>query len=401
MSNADSAHDLILRVDYCFTPRETIHNASILCRSGLIQAVGGYSALRVLEDIPSVDLTDCWAVPGLIDTHIHGSNGFGAMEPDSDEGLAAISTYLATHGVGSFVLTVLSAPQQEMLTIVDTLAAACERRQPGASLVGLHLEGPYLNPAKAGAQSESSVRPVDLGEAAELVRAAQGRLRTMTFAPELPGSDGLIELLGESGVTPSMGHSLADEERTRRAVAAGARRCTHVFNGMPSLDQRHGTLTAVALTDDHLTIELIVDGRHVHPRMIDLACRSKPKSQVVAVSDAVQGTGLPDGTYRYGGQDVIIEEGTSRRASDGKLAGAVLSLDEALRNVRDFTSLSDTDAVACVTQNAAQSVGLDDRGVIQPGKRADLTILDADWRVVMTMVDGRIVFDRRQTAATE
>lgn len=387
--------DFILRVKACLTPWETVHNASILCGAGRIQALGGYSALRVLEDTPCIDMSDCRAVPGLVDTHIHGSGGFAAMDVEESSNLAAMSSVLARHGVTSFVLTVLSAERAKMVRVIEALAAAHEQELTGAVPAGIHLEGPYLNSGKAGAQAAPTIRGIDVGEAEALIEAGGGHVKTMTFAPELDQSERLIERLLAHGVVPSMGHSLADEAQARRAIAAGASRCTHLFNGMPPLDQRESGLTVVALTEDKLTIELIVDGKHVHPRMVDLACRAKPRSGVVGISDAVQGAGLADGRYRYGGQEVEVRDGTSRRVSDGTLAGAALTLDEGLRNLARFTSLSDAESLACFTANAATSVGYDDRGVIKPGKRADIAVVDDEWRVKMTIVNGRVAFDGR------
>jgi N-acetylglucosamine-6-phosphate deacetylase len=264
----------------------------------------------------------------------------------------------------------------------------------GAVPVGIHIEGPYLNPVKRGAQSERAIRPVDLDEARRLLAAGDGLVRIMTFAPELDRSADLIRLLRESAVVPSMGHSSADEETVLAAIGLGASRCTHFYNGMPQLDSRNVRLTAVALTDDSVTIEIITDGVHVHRRMVDLAIRSKPLSRIVAVSDAVQGAGLPDGLYHLGGDEVRIADGHSTRVSDGTIAGSCITLDRAMRNLADFSSLSESEAVACCTVNAARSIGLYDRGEIVPGKRADIVVLNAEREVEMTIVGGRIVYTR-------
>lgn len=394
-SSANGQEDFILRANSCLTPLETIHNASILCRGGFIQAMGGYSALRVLEDIPCIDMADCHAIPGLIDTHIHGSGGFAAMDADVDCDLSGISQVLAMHGVTSFVMTLVAAPIDKMISVAAALASACDSELTGAVPIGVHFEGPYLSLERAGAQSARAIHDIDMAEARDLVQAASGKGRTMTFAPELDKSGQLIELLLENGIVPSMGHSMASEKHVLWAMAAGATRCTHLFNGMPPLDQRQTGLTSVALTDDRLVIELIADGVHVHPRMIDLACRCKPRSGVVGISDATQGAGLKDGMYHLGEDKVEIREGVCRRISDGKLAGSCLTLDQALRNLTEFGSLPKSDVLACFTRNPAESLQLTDRGIIQPGKRADIVLVDDDWQIQMTIVNGRVVYDRR------
>ncbi|MBT3376375.1 MAG: N-acetylglucosamine-6-phosphate deacetylase [Lentisphaerae bacterium] len=392
---ANGQEDFILRVNSCLTPMETIHNASILCRGGCIQAMGGYSALRVLEDIPCIDMSDCQAIPGLIDTHLHGSGGFAAMNADVDCDLNGISQVLAMHGVTSFVMTLVAAPIDKMVRVAGALASACESGLNGATPLGVHFEGPYLSLEKAGAQSARAIHAIDMVEARDLMQAVNGKGRTMTFAPELENSGKLIEMLLENGIVPSMGHSMASEKHVLWAMAAGATRCTHLFNGMPPLDQRQSSLTSVALTDDRLTIELIADGVHVHPRMIDLACRCKPRRGVVGISDATQGAGLKDGVYHLGEDEVEINEGVCRRISDGKLAGSCLTLDQALRNLAEFGSLPKSDVLACFTMNPAESLQLTDRGIIQPGKRADIVVVDDDWQIQMTIVNGRVVYDRR------
>ena len=377
------------------TPHELVHNASILFRQGRIVAVGGYSALRELDDIDSVHLPDCFAVPGFVDTHIHGTGGFDAMDADHDERIDQMEQVLVSHGVTSFVPTLLSNTPDKMLELTVALARLCERPSPGAVPAGIHLEGPFLNREKRGAQPASYIHTVDLQLASELIDAGRGWIRTMTLAPELPGSTELIELLIENDVIPSLGHSMATGDQALAAVHAGASRTTHLFNGMPPLNQRKTGLTTVGLTQDSVTIELIVDGIHVHPNMVELACRTKPRARVVGISDATQGAGLAEGIYHLGQDEIRISDGASRRVSDGRLAGSCLTLDTALRNVREYTCLNDADALACYTCNAADSIGLKDRGRLQPGHRADIVVLDGNWDVQLTIVDGKVVYDRR------
>ncbi len=386
--------DFILRVKYFLTPTEEVHNGCILCRDGIIQATGGYSALRVLDDIPCINFPNCHALPGLIDTHLHGSGGFAAMDADDPSAdIAKVSKALVKHGVTAFVPTVLSASLEKMKSVVSALADFHERQDySGAIPVGIHLEGPFLNTERCGAQSAQAIRPVNLKEAEILLQSGRGHICTMTLAPELDGSVELIRMLVSEKVVASMGHSMADEEHVLRAIDAGASRCTHLFNGMPPLSQRETGLTSVALTNDSLTIELIVDGVHVHPRMIDLACRAKPKANIVGISDATQGAALGDGFYHLGNDQVQVRDGVCRRVADGKLAGSCLTLDSALRNLKRFASLPEADTVTCFTRNAAESLGLNDRGQLQPGKRADITVMDDAGKVEMTIVGGHIAF---------
>jgi N-acetylglucosamine-6-phosphate deacetylase len=383
----------ILRVDSCLTPTEVISDACILCTDGIISAVGGASAFHELQDLPWIRRPGCIAIPGLVDTHIHGTGGYDVMSGGPD--ISSMSATLASHGVTAFIPTVLSADLPQMLERLEKMAAMCHGEPHGAVPVGIHLEGPYINVQKRGSQAAEFIRPVDEGEARELLEAGRGQVRIMTFAPELERAESLMQLLLSHQVVPSMGHSLADEEAARRAIDIGATRCTHFYNGMPQLTQREVSLPAVVLTDDRVTIELIVDGVHVHPRMIDLACRAKPRNRVVGISDAATGAGLVDGICHFGNDMVQVAEGSCRRVSDGRLAGSCLTLDKAMRNLRQFSpSMSDQEVISCFTLNAARSIGLRDRGQIQPGRRADITVVDQDWNIQMTFAGGRLVYDR-------
>jgi N-acetylglucosamine-6-phosphate deacetylase len=371
----------------------------VLYRDGLIEAVGSFDSLRELAgEVDVLDMRGCQAIPGLVDTHLHGSGGVAAMDADKLDSLAPISQLLARHGVTSFVFTILSADREKMLRVADALSTLSKSDLPGAVPLGLHYEGPYLRVEKRGAQRERYIRPIDLGEARELLDAGHGKVRMVTLAPELENSERLIEMLCERGVVASMGHSLADENDVIRAVDCGATRVTHLYNGTTQLDQRSSGLTSVALVDDRLTIELIADGFHVHPVMLEIACRTKPLDRIVGVSDATQGAGLKDGIYRLGDDRVEISRGWCRRFMDGRLAGSCLTLDRAMRNLPKFASLTPEQVLTCFTRNPAESLGFNDRGILMPGKRADIAVVDPQWNVRMTIVGGRIVYDARKEA---
>jgi len=382
---------VLLLADRCLTPDQEIHDAAVLCRAGNIQAVGSASAFRDVTDVPVVRLSGCCLVPGLVDTHLHGSGPVSVMNMAGPDNLREMARTLARHGVTTFLPTLITAPRDQLIQAVARLAAACREFDDGAEPAGLHLEGPYISHSMRGTQPEC-VRDVDLGEVKELLAAGLGRVRIMTFAPERKGAEDLVQTLIERNVVPSMGHTEADAATAVRLVEAGATRCTHLFNGMPPLHHRSESITTVALTDDRLCVELNPDGVHVHSRMIRLVMRAKSHRQVVAISDSVQGAGLGDGVYHLGTDEIRIRNGASRRISDGRLAGSCITLDQALRNLMHIAGLPPTEATACCTRNAAESVGLNDRGEIRPGKRADITVLDRDGRVYATIVRGRFVY---------
>ena len=213
----------------------------------------------------------------------------------------------------------------------------------------------------------------------------------MTFAPELTGADKLIELLLSRNVIASMGHSLAGEKETLRAIDAGANHCTHLFNGMNPLHQRQVGLPGIVLTDDRVTVELIIDGRHVHSRMVDLACRCKTLRQIIGISDGTMASGMPDGAYHIGPSEIVVKDGFSQ-TSAGKLAGTTTMLDAGWHSLMSCGHLSETKAAQAVTRNPAEHFSLFDRGQLLPGLRADLAVFERSTnRPLMTVRRGEII----------
>lgn len=378
---------------YCLTPQKRIDQSAVLCEDNHILAIGGASAFNMDAELEVYDLPNAYIMPGFIDTHIHGAAGFDASRANCDKAtIEDMSRLLASRGITGFVPTVVSLDPERMLQRIAGLADEISRPMPGAESVGIHLEGPFINPKKRGAQDSDSIRKVDMGFARELIAAGKGLIRRVTFAPELPGADELVELLCAANIQPSMGHSVANEAETLRAVDAGARFCTHLFNGMPPLEQREISITAVALTDDRVTTELIIDGRHLHPRMVELACRCKPSDKLVAISDATMASGMPDGQYWIGQSPIVVENGFSH-TNEGRLAGTTTLLDNGWHSLMNYANTDETYAAGSVSINPARSLGLTDRGCLQPGTRADMAIFEQGTnRLLMTVCRGEIVY---------
>ena len=378
---------------YALTPQKRIDQSAVLCEDGSILAIGGVSAFNMDKELEIYDLPNAYIMPGFIDTHIHGSAGFDASRAGRDEGsIQAMSLLLAAHGITGFMPTVVSLPQQDMLKNIAALADVMTQPMPGAEPVGIHLEGPFINQLKRGAQDKNAMREFDAVFVGELVAAGKGLIRRVTFAPELPGAEKLVELLLQSNIQPSMGHSIANEAETLRAIDAGARCCTHLFNGMPPLEQRQISITAVALTDDRVTTELIIDGRHLHPRMVELACRCKPETKLVAISDATMASGMPDGKYFIGESPIVVKDGFSQ-TFEGTLAGTTTLLDTGWHSLMNYANTDETYAAGSVSYNPALSLGLHDRGILRPGTRADMAIFEQGTnKLLMTVCRGEIVY---------
>jgi N-acetylglucosamine-6-phosphate deacetylase len=385
--------------DYCLTPYQKIMRAGILCEGDKILSIGGASAFNCDEPgLEVIRLDGVYGVPGFIDSHIHGAGGFDSSTAFEENcSIEPMCQVLASHGVTSFVPTIVSAPPKIMLAALNALVSQLDGQHYGSEPVGIHLEGPFINKKKHGSQSESDIMDViDLGIMKEFISAGKGKIKTVTFAPELEGSIKLIELLLENNIIPSMGHSIAEEEIVKKAIDAGCTRCTHLFNGMPPLHQRKVTLTAVALTDDRVTIELILDGAHLHPLMVDLACRAKPKHQLIGVSDSVQAAGLVDGNYHLGTSEISVKDGRSTTL-DGTLAGTTLTLEKGWHHLVTYSHMKKSEAAACFSINPAQNLKLDDRGELRPGKQADISFFEiGSNKTRMTVSKGKVIYDSQQ-----
>ena len=302
---------------------------------------------------------------------------------DSEQAYAAIEEVLKNGDINK---------AQEMLDNLAKLAKEMQRELPGAVAAGINLEGPFINPFKRGAQQEESILPIDLEFARALIDAGGGMVKVMTFAPELEKAAQLVEFLIGCGVKPSMGHSIANEEQTMRAIDAGASYCTHLFNGMPPLHQREMGLSSIALTDDRVTVELIIDGRHIHPRMVDLACRCKTSSKLVGISDCTMAAGMPNGEYRIGPSMIRVKDGYSQ-TDQGILAGTTTMLDTGWHSLMSGGHLTALQAASAVTSNPANAFQLKDRGLLLPNRRADLAVYESNTnRPLLTVCNGRIVY---------
>ncbi len=389
---------LLIHTDYCLTPTTTLHNAAIVLQDGRFLAIGGFSAFIHTENYHVIEMPECYLMPGFVDTHLYGAGGFDCLGAETAKNIGGMSRILAEHGVTSFVPTTQSCPQDKLLTVTDALADLVEKPMPGAVPAGIHIEGPYLSAERPGAHNKDYLRAVDLAEVEDVLAAGRGKVCILTFAPEVPGALDLIARLREHNVSPCMGHTVAEEEQLRAAVDAGANRCSHLYNGMEPIHQRKLGLAAIALIDERIWVEIITDGVHIHPAMIDLACRSKPRDKIIGISNSNEAAGLADGVYKLGDETIVVVNGKSK-LREGVLAGGVSFLDLNYHYMLDNTHLTQEAAAACFTVNAARSIGLADRGELKPGKRGDILVLNRDHEVQMTIVQGRVVFDRQGKAA--
>jgi len=346
------------------------------------------------------DFGDADIAPGYVDLHIHGSSGYDVMD-DTPEALPAIERLLARHGVTSYFPTTVTAPLDTTLRAVDRLADAieeCEQerartseprkaeRSGRAAPLGIHLEGPFISHARRGIHPPENLLPAKLETFERLWQAARGHIRILTIAPELDGAMELIATASARGVCVSLGHSDADFPTTERAIDAGARHATHTFNAMRPLDHRDPGILGAVLTDARVSADVIADGVHVDPAIVKLFARAKGPEQTVLITDATAATGMPDGRYRLGSIEVDVKGG--KCTSDGKLAGSVLTLDRAVRNLARFAEWDLPQAVATASRNPARIAGIRNKGALVAGADADFIVLDGEGNVLRTFIGG-------------
>ena len=333
-------------------------------------------------------------LPGFIDVHVHGGDDADAMDADPD-GLRRMSRFHARHGVTSLLPTTWSASPSALEAAVSAIAAAVGPVDGGATILGAHLEGPWINPARAGAQDPSGIRLPDVAEARRLLGIRPGTVRLVALAPEMPGAGAVISECVNAGVVVSAGHTEASWEEMADAVGAGVRHVTHTFNAMAGLGHRTPGTAGAALALPELRCELIADGHHVHAGAMAVLARAKGPGGVILISDAVRAAGLPEGDVDLGGRPAQHCCGAVR-LSDGTLAGSVLTLDVALRNFAAATAWDWSDLARAAAGNAADALGLPKKGRLARGLDADLVLLGDDGAgdVVLTVAEGRIVHRR-------
>jgi N-acetylglucosamine-6-phosphate deacetylase len=360
------------------TPGGVIENGWVSVADGRIAAVGASDAP---SDARTVDLDGAWLLPGFVDLHMHGGGGHDVTA--SPDAMAGAVAFHRAHGTTSTLISLVTAPVEQLREQV-TWAAALTSTTGG--VLGAHLEGPFLSHARCGAQNAAHLRLPDRDAFADLLAAADGTLRSMTIAPELPGALELVADVVAAGTVAALGHSDATYAQARAAIDAGASLCTHLFNGMRPLHHREPGLVGAAL-ESGIACELINDGVHVHPAVTSLL-GARPE-QLVLVTDAIDAAGVGDGQYLLGGQAVRVQDGQARLASTGSLAGSTLTMAEAVRRAVLDSGLPIEVASAAASGNPARVLGLQDRvGAISPGRTADFAVLDEQLQVRAVMAAG-------------
>jgi N-acetylglucosamine-6-phosphate deacetylase len=380
------------------TPTDAVEHPLVLVDEGRVLEISARSSRQLSAGGSVSDFGEGVMAPGYVDLHIHGSAGFDVMD-DAAEALPAIEQLLAWHGVTSYFPTTVTAPMDTMLRALERLASAIEKRERDsernnlnadrksrARPLGIHLEGPFISHARRGVHPPENLLAPTLATFERFWQAARGRIRMMTIAPELDGAPELIAEAARRGVCVSLGHSDADFDTAERGIVAGARHATHTFNAMRPLDHRSPGILGAALTDGRLSADIIADGVHLDPAVVKLFAGAKGPEQTVLITDAISATGMPDGRYRLGSFDVDVRDG--KCMSNGKLAGSVLTLDRAVRNLARFAGWDLPQAVAAASRNPARVARIANKGVLTAGVDADFVVLSTTGEVLRSFIGG-------------
>ena len=374
-----------------FTPVEVIEHPLLLVEHGRVLEIVDRKSREVPAGVSVSDLGDATIAPGYIDLHIHGSAGHDVMD-DSAEALPAIEQFIARHGVTSYFPTTVTAPLEATFRALDRLASSIERRERSSNRefqafpVGIHLEGPFINHARRGVHPPEHLLAPTLSLFEGFWQAARGHIRMMTIAPELENAPEVITEAARRGVCVSLGHSDAEFAAAERGIVAGATHATHTFNAMRPLDHRSPGILGAVLTDPRLTADMIVDGVHLDPAIVKLVADAKGPRQTVLITDATSATGMPNGRYHLGSFEVDVCDG--KCTLNGKLAGSVLTMDRAVRNLSRYAEWKLPQAVTAASENPARVGRITNKGILAAGADADFVVLSPEGDVLRTFVGG-------------
>ncbi|MFI2714878.1 N-acetylglucosamine-6-phosphate deacetylase [Streptomyces collinus] len=361
-------------------PTGTVENGQV--------AVDGTRITQVTpENAQVIDVTDHYVIPGFVDLHNHGGGGASFTSGSVDDILKGIHTH-RLHGTTTLVASTVTGDMDSLSHRAGLLSELAEQGE----IAGVHFEGPFISPCRKGAHSEALLRDPHPAEVRKLIDAARGRAKMLTLATELPGGLDSVRLLADHGVIAAIGHTDATYEQTVEAIDAGATVATHLFNAMPPLGHRSPGPIAALLEDDRITVELINDGTHLHPAALQLAFHHAGARRVAFITDAMDAAGFGDGRYWLGPLEVEVADGVARLVEDGTIAGSTLTLDRAFKRAVTVDGLSVEDAVTALSATPARLLGMADTiGSLEPGKYADLLILDSAYEVKGVMRRGEWV----------
>lgn len=356
-----------------------------------------FHRLELSDDSSVIDVGAAHISPGFIDTHIHGNMGFGTEDKDPLS-LLKMSDTLPNYGVTAFSPTLYPEPHEDLLQAIQAVSHAMGQEK-GAKILGIHMEGPFISEQRKGIHRSEGIQPVNMERMEEYWEASNGKICSMTVAPELKGMRNLAIFCNKKGIVLQAGHSNANFAEMMDAFQAGIIHTTHMFNAMRPLHHRDPGVTGAVMIQPEISCEIIADGFHVHPALLKMLFKSKPLDKLVLITDALKTTGKTRGAMIANGEELYLDEGVFRRKNDDVIAGSSLTMIEGVKNLCRW-GFSLKNAIRMASANPAEVLGLQgSMGTLLPGKKADVTVFDQQFQVLQTIVSGRIVKD--QTTSEE
>lgn len=391
---------MILKNIKVYTEEKKFTEGMIITKSDRIEKVilGSDEYHTDMETEEIIDGNGCYCIPGMIDLHFHGCQGYDVCD-GTKEALEVISKYEASIGVTAIAPATMTLPVQELEDVL-TNAAEYKKMQetgnavPGADLLGLNMEGPFISKIKKGAQDERNIIPCNVQVYQKFQKAADGLVKFIGIAPEEKGNEKVAEFISKikDEVSVSLAHTNADYDTAKSAFDAGANHVVHLYNAMPPFSHRAPGVIGAAADSPHVMSEIICDGVHIHPSAVRSAFRMMGAEHMILISDSMRAAGMPDGQYTLGGLDVNVKGNRATLVSDGALAGSVTTLPDCVRTVVKEMQIPLETAIACATINPAKSLGVDDLyGSITVGKKADLVLWDEDLKLKTVIKDGKVL----------
>ncbi len=368
------------------TPFRIIENGSIVIKDRMIYEIGKAQDVSFGKNCEVIDVSGKLITPGFVDLLVHGGGGYGFAD-DSEDSIELISKYFYRFGSTSVLASLYAKPEELLLNDLRRVADYIIEH-PKSNIIGIHMEGPYLNKELKGAMNENYLWTPSLESWEAMWEASQGLIKIMTIAPELPGAFEVMRAAATKGVVLSIGHSMASYEQIEAAIDNGAAHVTHIFNAMRPFHHRNPGVILGSLLRNELKIELIADTLHVHPAVMEFLLKLKGSSGIILITDSIRAGGMHAGEYEFADQKVYMKD-KKAFLEDGTLAGSTLTLNSAIRNMVDIVGAKVTDAVRMASLNGAKVIGLP-KGILAVGKDADVVVLDENYNVEMTIHLGKI-----------